>query len=160
MLLKTYKYLSWGHRCKLNRNRRKRFKIYRGIRLHFLQGIYCVSMVTNIVWAFQHFFSSMSVISLEWTYIAFPPKKYNKTSSSKRMSKTRKDWMIYRGPSFLAVVYDLAPRPTPSHLFSNCLSFSVVGPAYWQERGRGRAWSRIIRPQESLALYQSFNPLW
>ncbi len=25
--------------------------------------------------------------------------------------------------------------------------------------GRGRAWSRIIRPQESLALYKSFNPL-
>jgi hypothetical protein len=25
--------------------------------------------------------------------------------------------------------------------------------------GRGRAWSRIIRPQESLVLYKSFNPL-
>ncbi len=31
----------------------------------FLQGIYCVSMVTNIVSAFLHFFSSISVISLE-----------------------------------------------------------------------------------------------
>ncbi len=26
--------------------------------------------------------------------------------------------------------------------------------------GRGRAWSRIIRPQESLGLYKSFIPLW
>jgi hypothetical protein len=26
--------------------------------------------------------------------------------------------------------------------------------------GRGLAWSRIIRPQESLVLYKSFNPHW
>jgi hypothetical protein len=26
--------------------------------------------------------------------------------------------------------------------------------------GEGWAWSRIIRPQESLALCKSFNPLW
>jgi hypothetical protein len=30
----------------------------------------------------------------------------------------------------------------------------------WREKGKGRAWSRIIRPQESLVLYKSFNPLW
>ncbi len=29
----------------------------------------------------------------------------------------------------------------------------------WREWGRGRAWSRIIRPKESLVLYESFNPL-
>jgi hypothetical protein len=28
------------------------------------------------------------------------------------------------------------------------------------KRGGGRAWSRIIRPKESLVLYKSFNPLW
>ncbi len=42
------------------------------------------------------------------------------------------------------------PHPLPS---TNCLSFSVfpcvVGPACWREWWvRGRAWSRIIRPQE------------
>ncbi len=29
-----------------------------------------------------------------------------------------------------------------------------------REGGKGRPWSRIIRPQESLALYKSFNPSW
>ncbi len=49
---------------------------------------------------------------------------------------------------------------------ASCLSFlvfmCVAGPDYWGERGgrRGRAWSRILRPQESLALFKSFNTLW
>ncbi len=70
---------------------------------------------------------------------------------------TREDWMIYRGPGFLAVVYDSAPRPPLPHLSSaSCLS--IDGRAYWLGV-RGWAWSRIIRPQESLALYKSFNTL-
>jgi hypothetical protein len=37
---------------------------------------------------------------------------------------------------------------------SSCVSSLLTG------EGRGRAWSRIIRPQERLGLYKSFNPLW
>ncbi len=61
--------------------------------------------------------------------------------------------------------YDLAPRPPPPTV-SNLpflLSLPVCyGRAYWQEGkwGRGRARSQIIRPVESLALYQSFNSSW
>ncbi len=58
-----------------------------------------------------------------------------------------------------------APRPPPPPLpvpSENYFSFSVflcfTGPLYWRERGRGWAWSQIIPPQESLALYKSFNP--
>jgi hypothetical protein len=58
------------------------------------------------------------------------------------------------------------PLPNLSHQ-QVCLSFSVflcvAGPAYWwTKRGerRGRALSRIIRPQESLSLYKPFNTLW
>ncbi len=36
----------------------------------------------------------------------------------------------------------------------------VEGRAYWRERGKGRAWSQIIRPRKSLALYKSFNTFW
>jgi hypothetical protein len=71
-------------------------------------------------------------------------------------------WMIYRGPGFLAVVWfgstptSFPPLPSPT-----CFSFSVLlcvaSPAYWGERGR--AWSRIIRPQKSWALYKWFNTL-
>ncbi len=54
----------------------------------------------------------------------------------------REDWMIYRGPGFLAVVIRLHP-PLPS---ASCRYFSVflcvAGRAYWRERGgRGWAWS-------------------
>ncbi len=73
---------------------------------------------------------------------------------------TREDWMICRGPGFLAVVYDSAPRPSPAPPFVIKLYFcrSFDGWAYWRG-GRRVAWSRSIRPQESLALYKSFNTL-
>ncbi len=68
------------------------------------------------------------------------------------------------GTSFLVVVWfgsSPAPHSPPSSV-SNFLSFSVslcvAGPAYWRE-GRGRAWSRFIRPQESLCFNISVNPL-
>jgi hypothetical protein len=56
---------------------------------------------------------------------------------------SREDWIIYRGPGYLAVVwFGSKPAPFPLPLLSaNCLSFSVFlcvfGRAYWQERGRG-----------------------
>ncbi len=72
--------------------------------------------------------------------------------------------MIYRGPSFLTVVrFGSTPAPNLP-LF---LSVSWTGDEHWereilcwQEGGRGRAWSWIIEPQETLVLYKSLNPLW
>ncbi len=74
------------------------------------------------------------------------------------------DWFI-EGQAFLIWLH--APTPFPSspvgklHLF---LMFSCVLPVELTDRRgggpRGWAWSRIIRPQESLALYKWFNSLW
>jgi hypothetical protein len=74
--------------------------------------------------------------------------------------------IIYRGPGFLVVVWfgstpaPFLPPPTPFPS-ATCLSCSVflfvIGRAYW---GRGGwAWSRMMQPQEFLALYKSFNAL-
>ncbi len=79
-----------------------------------------------------------------------------------RKCQNREYWMIYRGPSFLAVLPP-PPLPCPSE---NCLSFSVflcvVRSSLLTVRGglRGRACSRILRLQESLGLHKSFNHLW
>ncbi len=72
----------------------------------------------------------------------------------------REYWMIYRGPSFLAVVwFRSSPTPLlPSQ--SSCVSSVELTDM----RGEGRGWARsqIIRPWESLALYESCNtvPFW
>ncbi len=63
----------------------------------------------------------------------------------------REDRIIYRGPSFLVVLWfgsSPAPPPPIFHPFpsANCLSF-LVFLCVW---GRWRALSRILRPQESL----------
>ncbi len=70
-------------------------------------------------------------------------------------------WMVYIGPSFLAVVwFGSPPHPLPPPLPSaSCLSFSVflcvAYRAYWRERsGKG-----VIRRRESLILYKSFITL-
>ncbi len=58
--------------------------------------------------------------------------------------------------------YDLPPPFThPSRQLVASLSQSscVAVRAYGRERGRGWARSQIIRPQESLVLYKSFNDL-
>jgi hypothetical protein len=53
------------------------------------------------------------------------------------------------------------PPPLPSAICSLSQSFcvSLVELTDGGEGGEGWAWSRIIRPQESLALYNSFNTL-
>ncbi len=57
--------------------------------------------------------------------------------------------MIYRGPDFLAVIWcGSSPPPPPRDTL-------LTG-----EGGRGWARSQIIRPQEILVLYRSFNTLW
>ncbi len=71
----------------------------------------------------------------------------------------REYWMSYRGSGFLA--------HTSSSLLSRQQLVSLshpfcVSPVKLTERrgGRGWAWSRIVRPQESFALYKPFNTLW
>ncbi len=74
-------------------------------------------------------------------------------------------FLLFRGLGFLAVVwFGSSPTPFPPLPSASCLSFTVflcvAVRAYWRERGRGAgARSQIIRPQESLALYNSFNTL-
>ncbi len=77
----------------------------------------------------------------------------------------RQDWMINRGPGFLAVIwFGSTPTPFPlSHQQVATLSQSSCVSLIELTDGRGGrewAWSRIIRPQESLAFYKSFNTLW
>jgi hypothetical protein len=70
--------------------------------------------------------------------------------------------MIYGGAGFLAV-YDSAPRPPPPPSPVSNLPIFLRLPVWSSllpgEGGAGWARSRIIRPQESLALYKSFNTL-
>ncbi len=80
--------------------------------------------------------------------------------------KFREYWMIYRGPGFLAVVkFGSKPTPYPPSPVSKLDRrhegrLQMRGNLLMEEGGRGLAWSRIPRPQESLSLYKSFNPVW
>jgi hypothetical protein len=74
--------------------------------------------------------------------------------------------MIYGGPAFLGS-YDSAPRTPPpplsrQQIVSISQSYCVSPILLTGGRGGGGPGgrSRIIRPQESLGLYKSFNPLW
>ncbi len=78
----------------------------------------------------------------------------------------REDWLFYRRPSFLAVVWfgSMPPPPPPPFPVSEFFSLSqftcVLTFQFNDGRGgRGRAWSRIIPQRESLVLYKSFNTL-
>jgi hypothetical protein len=76
--------------------------------------------------------------------------------------KSRVYGMIYRGPGFRSS--DSAPRPPPPlSKLDRCHTgrLGKRGSLLSRETGgRGWAWSRIIRPQESLVLYKSFKTLW
>jgi hypothetical protein len=77
-------------------------------------------------------------------------------------SNPREQWMIYRGPGFLAGPYtrSSAPRPSPSPLSKLSLWLSLpVDLRSSLPMGKGWAGSQIIRPRQSLALYKSFNTL-
>jgi hypothetical protein len=52
--------------------------------------------------------------------------------------------------------------PLPRQHLVSLSQSSRVSPVELTEGrgGKGRAWSRIIRPQESLVLYKSFSTLW
>ncbi len=74
-----------------------------------------------------------------------------------------KYWTFYRGPGVLAVIwFDSTPAPSPSSPVSKLDKIGRLrktGSLLTGEGGRGWAWSRIIWPQESLALYKSFTTL-
>ncbi len=85
--------------------------------------------------------------SLKWTWT-------NASQSKSRDGTERIEW-FNKDQAFLAV----PPLPWAQQVAS--LFLCVAGRAYWRERyGGGWGWSRIIRPQESLVLYKSFNTLW
>jgi hypothetical protein len=74
------------------------------------------------------------------------------------------NWLI-EDQAFLRF-HDSAPRPPPPPLSVIKLSLFLILPVCrrvqltdGRKRG-GWVWSRIIRPQESLGLCKSFNPLW
>jgi hypothetical protein len=77
---------------------------------------------------------------------------------------TREHWMIYRGPGFLAVVYDSAPRPSPFLTSRQQVVFlCVYRRSSWLTGGR-RGREMVVEPnrtttRKSLALNKSFNTL-
>jgi hypothetical protein len=98
-----------------------------------------------------------------WKYLGY--RSFYNGDPNVIMSRVLND-LIYRGPSFFAG-YDSVPRPPRSPPLSrqqlvSLYQSSCVSPVYlpegreWRGRGRGQAWSRIILPQESLAIYKSF----
>ncbi len=117
----------------------------------------CVKLVINIL-LLRH---------LSICIIAFVSMK-NIVGSITWTVQLRKYWMIYRGSGFFAVVW-FGSSPTPSpHLLSLNLTGGTQkdwerNTTCWRENGgggRGRARSRIIQQQDSLALCKSFNTLW
>jgi hypothetical protein len=69
--------------------------------------------------------------------------------------------MIYRGPGFLAILwFGSSPPPLPSVSSTGDTQEDWEKKPTWWQKGGGRGRSRIIRPQESLVLFKSFNTLW
>ncbi len=77
----------------------------------------------------------------------------------------REYWMIYRCSVFLAVVwFNSSPTPSSPPLPSVSSTSDTQEDweretTFWREKGGGWVKSQIIRPQESLGLYESFNTL-
>jgi len=80
---------------------------------------------------------------------------------------SRENWMIYKGPGFLAVVgFGSSPTPLPALFPVSKLDRRHTG-RHWKrdnlrtgEGGRGWRRSQIRRWRESLFLYKSFKTLW
>ncbi len=88
------------------------------------------------------------------------------TSAQQSTASTRKYWMIYRGPGFLAVIW-FGSSPNPFSPFPSVNSTGDTQEDWeretscWRERrGAGERVSRIIWSQESLVLFEPFNILW
>ncbi len=83
---------------------------------------------------------------------------------SSRWHQGRAYSMIYRRSGSLAVVW-FGFLPTSSTSLPSVSSTSDTQEdreretTCWQEEGKGRGRSQIVRPQESLVLYKSFNTL-
>ncbi len=66
---------------------------------------------------------------------------------------TREDWMIYRGPGFLAVIwFGSMPCPFPPQKSASCLSFSgfCVSPVKLTD-GKGWGERMVVEPNHSIA---------
>jgi hypothetical protein len=97
----------------------------------------------------------------QWNVTLPPSSSTSPTPADQTRNAESTEWFV-EGPAF-SRSYDLAPRPPLA-------SVSSIGDAqedwerettcWWEREGRGRAWSRIIRRQECLALYESFYTLW
>ncbi len=139
------------------------------VRTPHVRTVVCVAVF--LVSFSLHILSKFFIIFLGSFYSCIHPHlecTVQKTSLYTLSAVGREYWVIYRGPGFLAVLwFGSSPTPFPlSFRSASCLSFSVflcvADQACWRptgERGRGWARSRIIRPQESLVFYKSFNTL-
>jgi hypothetical protein len=89
--------------------------------------------------------------------------KYCKFTKLYKYTCNREDSMIYRGPGFLSVVwFGSTPIRFPLLPSGSCLSFSVfcVSPRMSSLlTGEAEGGLGAKSPQESLALYKSFNTL-
>ncbi len=68
-------------------------------------------------------------------------------------------WMIYRGAGFLAIVW-FGSKHTPPPVCSTATHRKFENERQAADGRGGWAWWRVIRPQESLAIFKSFNNLW
>ncbi len=107
-------------------------------------------------------------IGVHVTYFLKKSQELAKSVCLEAKEHDREYLMIYKGPSFLALVwFSSLLTPSPSPLLPGSSTDDTQEDweretSCWRERegGRGCARSPIIRPQESLILYKPFNTLW
>jgi hypothetical protein len=146
----------------------------------FTKGVNCLTLPACPAWCQEkRKWSSWRLGTSALRCSEWPPP------SCTRCTFTREDWMIYRGPGFLAAVVWLGSLLTlfPTLTSESFLSFSVflwvTGRGRERSGGGGvkpydreKAWPStnhsilsdlhvccVIRPRESLAVYKSFNTL-
>jgi hypothetical protein len=123
-------------------------------------------IMTKVQWGFSEIGSlKEAALSLWLIHLNITPVKNSKNISAHQAESF--GWFI-EGQAF-SPSHDSAPRPQhfPPHLPSvgstgNTLEYWERETTRWRESGQCRGWarSRIIRPQESLVLFKSFNTLW